>query len=103
MLASRPAPWVRYHNIIGRVPQKGLVGYLAGDGDGVVSVESARVENAASEIFVPADHTTVQTHPLAVLEVRRILLEHLAELEGRPVAAPSPWIAQPPAAAPVAR
>ena len=29
---------------------------------------------------MPADHTTVQCHPLAVMEVRRILLEHLAEL-----------------------
>jgi len=103
MLASRPAPWIRYHNIIGQVPQRGLVGYLAGDGDGVVSIESARVDNVASEIVVPADHTTVQTHPLAVLEVRRILLEHLAELEGRPVAGPSPWIAQPPTAVPVTR
>jgi pimeloyl-ACP methyl ester carboxylesterase len=103
MVASPKAPWVTYHNIIGRVPQKGLVGYLAGDSDGVVSLESAHVENAASEITVPADHTTVQTHPLAVLEVRRILLEHLAELEGRPVAGPSPWIAQPPAVAPLAR
>jgi pimeloyl-ACP methyl ester carboxylesterase len=94
LLASPTGPWVRYHNIIGQVPQKGLFGYLAGDGDGVVSVESARIAGADSEITVPADHTTVQTHPLAVLEVRRILLEHLAELEGRPVAGPSPWIAQ---------
>lgn len=101
MLASPPGPWVRYHNIIGQVPQKGVVGYLAGDSDGVVAVDSARIANAASEITVPADHTTVQTHPLAVLEVRRILLEHLTELEGRPVAGPSPWIAQP--AAPLAR
>ena len=36
-----------------------------------------------SEITVPADHTTVHTHPAAVLEVRRILLEHLSELQGR--------------------
>jgi pimeloyl-ACP methyl ester carboxylesterase len=103
MLASPSGPWVRYHNIIGQVPQDGLFGYFAGDGDGVVALESAHLENAASEIVVPADHTTVQSHPLAVLEVRRILLEHLSELEGRPVAAPSPWIAQPPAAVPLAR
>jgi hypothetical protein len=31
---------------------------------------------------VPADHTTVHAHPAAVLEVRRILLEHLSELRG---------------------
>ena len=41
------------------------------------------MDDAASEIMVPADHTTVHTHPAAVLEVRRILLEHLADLEGR--------------------
>ena len=55
------------------------------DGDGVVSRESAHVDDAVSEITVPADHTTVHTHPAAVLEVRRILLEHLADLEGRPI------------------
>ena len=42
------------------------------------------MNGAASEITVAANHTTVQTHPAAVLEVRRILLEHLAELDGRP-------------------
>ncbi len=36
----------------------------------------------SSELIVQADHTTVQCHPLAVMEVRRILLEHLAELRG---------------------
>ena len=34
---------------------------------------------------MPADHSTVHPHPAAVLEVRRILLEHLAELRGQPV------------------
>jgi hypothetical protein len=31
-----------------------------------------------SEITVNADHTTVHRHPRAILEVRRILLEHLS-------------------------
>jgi hypothetical protein len=56
-----------------------------GPSDGVVSERSARLDGAASELIVPADHTTVQCHPLAVMEVRRILLEHLAELRGPPV------------------
>lgn len=87
MLTSPKAPWVSYHNIIGVMPKTGLYKYVPGDGDGVVSLASARVDNAESEVIVPADHTTVQCHPLAVLEVRRILLAHLAELEGQPTPA----------------
>lgn len=82
MLASYRAPWVKYHNIIGMIPEKGLTGWLAAGTDGVVSYESAHVEDAESELIVPADHTTVHAHPLAVLEVKRILLLHLAELRG---------------------
>jgi hypothetical protein len=103
MASSAKPPWVTYHNIIGLVPDKGVFGHLAAGGDGVVSLESARVDNAASELIVPADHTTVQSHPLAVLEVRRILLEHLAQLESAPEAAPLPVLAQPENAAPVNR
>ncbi|NUQ61593.1 MAG: alpha/beta fold hydrolase [Pirellulales bacterium] len=82
MLAAYRAPWVKYHNIIGLVPEKGLTGWLAAGTDGVVSQASAHMDDVVSEIMVPADHTTVHAHPLAVLEVKRILLEHLAELRG---------------------
>jgi pimeloyl-ACP methyl ester carboxylesterase len=82
MLNSRKAPWVTYHNIIGIVPQQWWLSKLVPDGDGVVSRNSAHANDAVSEIVVPADHTSVHTHPAAVLEVRRILLEHLAELDG---------------------
>jgi pimeloyl-ACP methyl ester carboxylesterase len=85
MLAARRPPWVQYHSIVGVVPKQWWLSKLAADGDGVVSRESAHLASAESEITVPADHTTVHAHPAAVLEVRRILLEHLAELEGRPV------------------
>jgi pimeloyl-ACP methyl ester carboxylesterase len=84
MLASRRPPWVKYHSIVGLVPKDSWLAKFSADGDGVVSRESAHFDGAASEITVAADHTTVHTHPAAVLEVRRILLEHLAELEGRP-------------------
>ncbi len=50
-------------------------------GDGVVPYSSAHLEGVDSELVVPADHFTVHHHPLAVLEVRRILLEHLKEGE----------------------
>jgi hypothetical protein len=86
MLAAKRPPWVRYHNIIGLVPRDGLFGKLAAGTDGVVAQESAHLDDAESEIVVQADHTTVHAHPLAVLEVRRILLENLAELQGFPYA-----------------
>lgn len=84
MLAAYRAPWVKYHNIVGRLPEGGLTGWFAAGGDGVVAYESAHMEDVESELVVPADHSTVHAHPLAVLEVKRILLEHLAELRGYP-------------------
>jgi pimeloyl-ACP methyl ester carboxylesterase len=89
MLASYEAPWVKYHNIIGLWPKEGLLGQLFAGTDGVVSYESAHMDDVKSELIVPADHTTVHMHPWAVLEVRRILLEHLAELRGVPGEEPS--------------
>ncbi len=85
MLSEKPPPWVKYHNIIGVVPKDWWLAKMTEEGDGVVARTSAHLDSAVSEIAVPADHTTVHAHPAAVLEVRRILLEHLAELEGRPV------------------
>ena len=84
MQTSRRAPWVRYHNIVGLMPDQPwwLLNFV-GEGDGVVPLESARLDDAVSQIAVPADHSTVHAHPAAVLEVRRILLEHLAEIDAR--------------------
>jgi pimeloyl-ACP methyl ester carboxylesterase len=45
--------------------------------DGVVAYRSAHIEGVASELVVDSYHS-VQGHPLAIAEVRRILLEHLA-------------------------
>ncbi len=76
LLAYRPAPpRVHYHSVIG-------VAYGEGDKrtDGVVPYTSAHIDGVDSELVVPAIHTTVHHHPLAVLEVRRILLEHLRSL-----------------------
>lgn len=85
VMANAPrASWVHYHTIAGLVPAHGIFGTLAAGGDGVVALDSARQPNADSELVVPADHMTVHTHPLAVLEVRRILQAHLAELESYP-------------------
>lgn len=77
MLGAKKAPWVTYHNIVGRLPPAGYFSLRSGsDGDGVVEYTSARFPDAVSEIEVPADHVNVHRHPLSVLEVRRILLEH---------------------------
>ncbi len=82
MLTAPRAPWVTYHNIVGRLPTNSFVSRIAGTGDGVVHIDSARVDDTVSELVVSADHSTMHSHPAAVLEVRRILLEHLAELRG---------------------
>jgi pimeloyl-ACP methyl ester carboxylesterase len=76
MLAAPRAPWTTYHNIVGVVPRETLVGRVSEEGDGIVGYSSAHLDDVASEIVVEADHLAVHRHPLAILEVRRILLEH---------------------------
>jgi pimeloyl-ACP methyl ester carboxylesterase len=49
--------------------------------DGVVEYRSARIDEAVSELVVRSGHS-VQGHPQAIEEVRRILLEHAATPEG---------------------
>jgi pimeloyl-ACP methyl ester carboxylesterase len=72
-LADTPVdPNVTAHSIIavsGDLPPEG-------QSDGVVRYESAHIDGVASELVVPrADHS-VQRNPLAIEEVRRILVEH---------------------------
>jgi hypothetical protein len=81
--APRPA-YLRRHNIVGVVQQQNILNRVSGKGDGVVSYDSAHLENVDSEIVVDADHMSVHRHPHSVLEVRRILLEHLSELRRQP-------------------
>ncbi len=90
VLASRPKPaGVHYHSVIGITHDKTakLELLLAGaslneEGDGVVPAYSAHLDSAESEVVVRADHTHIHQHPLAVLEVRRILLEHAGVRSG---------------------
>ena len=82
MLTSPQAPWVKYHNIIGLLDDVRVIGRVVEGTDGVVSYESAHLDNVESEITVSADHTNVHRSPRAILEVRRILLEHVAQLDG---------------------
>ena len=84
MLRAPQAPWTTYHNIVGTVPKKTFLGRVSEEGDGVVAFKSAHLDNVASEIVVEADHLAVHRHPLAILEVRRILLEHIQTAAGIP-------------------
>ena len=80
MLAAPRAPWVQYHNIVGTVPEEGIFGRLSAGSDGVVAFASAHLEDVQSELVVQADHVTVHQHPRTILEVRRILRDHLQSL-----------------------
>jgi pimeloyl-ACP methyl ester carboxylesterase len=87
LLTARPGPWISYYNVVGREPNLGWRRWFVDDGDGVVSLASARLDNMPqlrSQIVVPSDHVNVHRHPQSILEVRRVLLEQLAELENFP-------------------
>ncbi|WP_422926417.1 esterase/lipase family protein [Singulisphaera sp. PoT] len=72
LLTMRPAPDVAFHSIIG----SNRPGGVAQSTDGVVPYTSAHLEGVP-ELIVRSDHG-VQKDPEAILEVRRILLEHFA-------------------------
>jgi pimeloyl-ACP methyl ester carboxylesterase len=81
MLRAPRAPWVTYHNIVGMIEKEGWFKKSAATGDGVVEYESAHMDDVASEISVEAEHSSVHSHPRTTLEVRRVLLEHLAAVQ----------------------
>ena len=66
---------VPFHSIIG---DQGI-----GDGeegtDGMVAYKSSHLEGAESELIVPTNHGA-HLHPLAILELKRILKLHLVQL-----------------------
>jgi pimeloyl-ACP methyl ester carboxylesterase len=72
------APQVRYHSIIGN--NDGEVP-LQKSSDGIVPYTSSHLDGAASERVIASSHS-VQEHPQAILEIRRILREDLGR---RPV------------------
>ena len=63
---------VFYHSIIGNTDGGGI----PGGSDGVVPYSSSHLDNVKSELVVRSGHSAQQA-PLAIQEVRRILLEHL--------------------------
>lgn len=80
ILGSPKPPEVKYHNVVGVLPGDDVLGRVAGRGDGVVKFESAHLDDVESETIVPEDHVKIHRHPRTVLEVQRILLEHLRGL-----------------------
>ena len=83
MLRAKRAPGVKYHNIVGVVKNASLLTGRGGQGDGIVDFASAHMDDVESEIVVDADHTSIHMIPKTIFEVRRILLEHLKELDGK--------------------
>ena len=82
ILRAPKAPWVVYNNILGAIPEHSWFGEdKPATGDGVVSLVSAHVDDAESEINVNSEHQSIHRHPKAILEVRRILLAHLEQVK----------------------
>lgn len=87
VLSHRPRPpTVHYHTVAGVIRKTNILQEMRdvfnwddAPGDGVVRYDSAHLDDAESEIVVQADHMKVHHHPKAVLEVRRILYQHLKD------------------------
>lgn len=78
---ARRAPGVKYHNIIGVLENPSFITAKVGRGDGVVSARSAALKLAESEFVVDAGHSDIHMNNKTIFEVRRILLEHLREVD----------------------
>jgi pimeloyl-ACP methyl ester carboxylesterase len=72
LLTMTPGPGVEYHSIIGSLRPEGIENTT----DGVVPYRSSHFDGAKSEVVVQSDHG-VQKNPYAIIEVHRILLEHV--------------------------
>lgn len=85
LLEMPPRPGVKFHSILGA----NRPGPRASTTDGVVPYRSSHLEGVESELVVRSDHG-VQKDPEAILEVRRILLEHIGQpsLAARPQPGP---------------
>jgi pimeloyl-ACP methyl ester carboxylesterase len=74
-LHQRPIP-VPHHTILG---DRGR-GDSPDSSDGIVPYASAHLSTAESQVIVPDGHGAFR-HPLAIVEVQRILIEHAESLE----------------------
>jgi pimeloyl-ACP methyl ester carboxylesterase len=78
-LLDETRPTVPAHSIIG-ARRSGPVEHSS---DGVVAYRSAHLDTAESELVVPAGHSGT-AHPQAIGELRRILLQAIADDQPRP-------------------
>jgi pimeloyl-ACP methyl ester carboxylesterase len=80
---------VAYHNIQGILERPSTLARLTRlpPGDGVVAAESSDAPFAASQVAVDAEHSVLHQHPATILEVKRILIEHLGQVRGPTVVA----------------
>lgn len=68
-----------HHNIVGVSKGRSISSWT----DGVVTLRSASRPDADSELRVKAGHSDVHRHPDAIAEVRRILIDHLEDVQRR--------------------
>ena len=80
LMAMKPNPDVKFHSIIGWLRPEGTENTT----DGVVPYRSSHFEGVQSETMVQSDHS-VQNNPYAIIEVHKILLDHVG-LGAAPVA-----------------
>ena len=89
LMAMKPNPDVKFHSIIGSLRPEGVENTT----DGVVAYKSSHFERAVSETVVQSDHS-VQNNPYAIMEIHKILLDHIG-LGATPVASnPAPRVVQ---------
>ncbi|WP_425460241.1 esterase/lipase family protein [Leptospira semungkisensis] len=69
-------PEVAFHSIIGNSKFRDLEWI----NDSIVSYDSSHLEGARSELLIDSDHS-VQDHMPTILEIRRVLLEHIGASE----------------------
>lgn len=83
MMRAKRSADVKYHNIIGVLSNPSLIAGAAGRGDGIVQYDSAVMDDVESELVIDADHTSIHMTSKAIFEVRRILREHLVDIDSR--------------------
>jgi pimeloyl-ACP methyl ester carboxylesterase len=81
MLRAKKAKHVRFHNIIGVLDDPPWLAGRGHRGDGVVDYASAQMDDVESELVIDANHTSIHMTGKTIFEVRRILLEHLQEID----------------------
>ncbi|MFM7868757.1 MAG: hypothetical protein ACKPHU_31455, partial [Planctomycetaceae bacterium] len=82
LVRGNPVPQtVHHHNIVAINRGRNAENWT----DGVVTWKSAHLDNVDSERVIQAGHSQIVRSPETVREIRRILIEHLAETSRRKV------------------